>query len=58
MTGLHVFSTEQIDDTLILAPNRDLSELHLSRFDEETAAVMELVESIPARNIVLDFART
>ena len=58
MTALQVFKTEQIDETLVLAPSRDLSELHLSRFEEETAAVLELVESMPAKYIVLDFAKT
>ncbi len=58
MTALHVFETEQIGDTLVLAPSRDLSELHLSRFEEETAAVLKLIESIPAKNIVLDFSKT
>jgi anti-anti-sigma factor len=58
MTALHVFETEQIGDTLVLAPSRDLSELHLSRFEEETAAVIRLFESLPAKNIVLDFRKT
>jgi anti-anti-sigma factor len=58
MTALRVFETQQLDDTLILAPSRDLSELHLSRFEEETSAVLELLASLPVKHVVLDFAKT
>ena len=58
MTVLQVFETEQIGDTLILAPRRNLSELQLNHFEEETAAVLDLVETLPARNIVLDLSGT
>jgi anti-sigma B factor antagonist len=58
MTDLQAFETHQIGDTLVLMPKRDLSELQLSRFEEETAAVLKLLESLRVKSVVLDFAKT
>ncbi len=58
MTALQVFETQQVGDTLVLSPRRNLSELQLNHFEQETAAVLDLVESTQARNIVLDLSDT
>ncbi len=57
-TEQRLFGIEQDDQTLILSPVGNLSELELSSFEETIRTVMQELEAHGYRNVVLDFDGT
>jgi anti-anti-sigma factor len=53
-----LFQVEQNDQTLILSPKSNLSELELSSLDEAIRDVMQELDSLGYRHLILDFAGT
>ena len=53
-----LFVIEQDDQTLILSPIVNLNELELSSLDDAIHAVMQQLESLGLRHILLDFEGT
>ena len=54
----HLFDISQVEQTLILSPVANLSELELSSFDDAIRTVMQQLESLGFRNVLLDFTGT
>lgn len=53
-----LFTVEQQDETMILSPTKNLSELELSFLDHEIRGVMRELDQSDCRNVVLDFNNT
>ena len=54
----NLFTMEQQDETMILSPIKNLSELELSFLDHEIRAVMRQLDQSACRNVLLDFINT
>jgi anti-anti-sigma factor len=53
-----IFETEQIGNTIILIPIRNLRELDYKEIEEGASEVLALLERRHINNVVLDFSRT
>jgi len=57
-TEQRLFVVEQNEQTLILSPTSNLSELELTSLDEAIRDVMLQLDSLGFRNVILDFSNT
>jgi anti-anti-sigma factor len=53
-----IFEIEQEDDTIIVVPTVDLQELEYQRIEEGARKILELLNGIGIKNVVLDFHKT
>lgn len=54
----NLFEIERTGDTLVVVPTADLRELDYREIEAEAAEVLDLLDRMHARNVVLDFHRT
>jgi anti-anti-sigma factor len=57
-TATVLFEIDWQGDTLFLIPRRDLRELEYQEIEEEEEGLFRLVDELPIRNVVVDFAKT
>lgn len=53
-----IFEIEQEDDTIIVVPEMDLRELDYQRIEEGARTILELLDGINIKNVVIDFHKT
>src|ERR1022692_4787169 len=53
-----IFEIEQEDDTIIVVPTVDLRELEYQRIEEGARKILDLLNGIGIKNVVLDFHQT
>jgi anti-anti-sigma factor len=58
VTTSNLFDVQHIGQTLIVAPQRNLSEVDWKEIDAGMASVLDLLGTATVRNVVLDFHKT
>jgi anti-anti-sigma factor len=53
-----IFEIEQKDDTIIVVPTVDLREIEYQRIEEGARKVLDLLNGIGVKSVVLDFHKT
>jgi anti-anti-sigma factor len=53
-----IFEIEQKDDTIIVVPTVDLREIEYQRIEEGARKVLDLLNGISVKSVVLDFHKT
>ena len=53
-----LFEVEFLEDTMIVTPNRNLSEFEYDHIEEEARRLLKLWETTDVKNVIVDFYRT
>ena len=54
----NILPIEQVGDTVVLTPSKDLRELAFEQIEEDANQALQLLDGTHAKNVVLDFCHT